>query len=154
RAGVTAIPHQWHEAGLGVRLALADGRRDLRHHPDRLRPGTPAALRAGVELHGPGDRHHAGDRADRTSGRQVAVRTLGTLFASSVGHRTAASVTVALVRPIPRTIRRVLPADLQRARFVERLRASSLVRTARLTAAAAGIALRLASHHPAIEGIS
>ena len=54
-------PHR-HEAGLGLRLALAHGRGDLRHDPDRLRARPPPPLRARAARHGPGHRRHAGDR--------------------------------------------------------------------------------------------
>src|SRR6516162_2162957 len=45
-AGIASLCGQRHEAGLGVRLAIAYGGRNLRHHPDRIRSRPSPELSA------------------------------------------------------------------------------------------------------------
>src|SRR5215471_17957920 len=75
---------------MGLRVALADGGRDLRHDPDRLWARPSAPLRSRTQRHGPSDRDHAGDHRDRTCDRQNAVRALGAFHAPTMGHRSRA----------------------------------------------------------------
>src|SRR5215212_1190105 len=86
-AGVASLSGEWHETRLGVRLAIADGGGDLRHHPDRLRARAPAALWPGTERNGSGDRDHDHHHCDRITGRQNFVLPVGTISPSTLGHR-------------------------------------------------------------------
>src|SRR5438034_6212696 len=93
-AGVATISRQWYEAGLGLRLAVADGRGNLCDDPHRLRVGPSAALRTRTHCHGSSDRHHAGDRVDWTSGGQAHVLALGAISAPALGHRVATGLRI------------------------------------------------------------
>jgi hypothetical protein len=66
-ASVTAVYRQRHETRLGVRLALADGGRDLRDDFDWLWARPFAALRSRIKCHGPGYRRHVRHRRYRTA---------------------------------------------------------------------------------------
>jgi hypothetical protein len=86
-AGIAALRGQRHEAGLGLRLAVADGGRDICHHPDRFRPWPSAAIWPRVERDGSGDRRDGGDRGDRPDRGQGALFTVGAFPASALGDR-------------------------------------------------------------------
>src|SRR2546429_2541732 len=110
-AGVATISRQWYEAGLGLRLAVADGGGNLCDDPHRLRVGPSAALWTRTHCHGSSDRHHAGDRVDRTGGGQAPVLALGALSARTLGHRVATSLSVRLSVPAVGTL--ILPSSRQ-----------------------------------------
>src|SRR4029077_19555577 len=86
-AGIAALRGQRHEAGLGLRLALADGGGDICHPPERVRPRPSAAIWPRAQRHGSGDRGDGGHRGDRPDRGQGALFTLGALPASALGDR-------------------------------------------------------------------
>ena len=86
-ASLAAFHRQRHEAGLGVCVALADGRRNLHHDPDRVRTGSPPSLRPGTAGHGHRDRHHARDHWNRTARRQDHVLAIRAISSPPLGYR-------------------------------------------------------------------
>src|SRR5438067_9462380 len=84
--GVTSIFGERYETGLGIRVAIIDGSRNLRDDPDRLRSWAPAPLRPRTQCDGPSHRHHAGDCGHRVAGRQNIILAVGTFSPPALGY--------------------------------------------------------------------
>ena len=85
-AGITAVFNKRNEAGLGVCLALTNGRRNLCYDSNWVWSRPSTSLRSGIKRHGPSNRHHARDRRHRFAGGQDFILAVGTLFASPLGN--------------------------------------------------------------------
>src|SRR5712664_3315553 len=85
-AGITAVFNKRNEAGLGVCLALTDGRGNLCYDSNWVWSRPSTSLRSGIKRHGPSNRHHARDRRHRFAGGQDLILAVGTLFASPLGN--------------------------------------------------------------------
>jgi NitT/TauT family transport system substrate-binding protein len=89
---------------------ITDGGGDLRHHPHRLRPRPPPALRAGAARHGPGHRHHPGDHSYRAPGGQDPVLAARARAAPALGNGEVHAGADLIARRHPRRTARSTPA--------------------------------------------
>src|SRR5438034_10646692 len=72
---------------MGLRLALAHGGRNFRHHPNGIWTRAITSLRARIERNGTGHRNYAGDCRHWTSSRQNSVFADGTFPSSPLGYQ-------------------------------------------------------------------